>query len=475
MNSEQNGRGTRKGLSNVAEPSAFDPGRAPSADLGEDIRRHVAWRLGARHQLLLAFSGGLDSTVLLDVLADLRQQCPEDGSLRAVYIHHGLSANADAWAEHCRTQCRLRRIPFEVIPVRVSPAAAGIEAGAREARYHALHHALLPGETLLTAQHLDDQCETFLLALKRGSGPTGLSAMAPAMSFHGHELLRPLLGLSRAQLASYANRRRLVWIEDDSNQDDRFDRNFLRLRILPLLKRRWPFFAQSVARSARLCAEQEALLDALLRENLAELTGSDGSLALAPMLEMDALRRGALLRRWLAAAGAAMPTSAQLEIIWREVALSRRDAEPRYQLGDLLLRRFRDRLYIVQQRPSLKSCILPWPDVGNPLVLPDNLGQLRLAASGMAIRPAAADEVITIRFAAVGKQHIVGRDRRREMKKIWQELCVPPWVRERTPLIYFNDQLIAALGRFVTREGQATGDGQTWYIEWAGQRNGDGR
>ena len=446
-----------------------------AGDIGQILRRHTAGRLGARRKVLVAFSGGLDSTVLLDILVALRDHDMSSLALRAVYIHHGLSDHADQWAEHCLEQCRCRRVPFQAIPVQVSPAAAGIEAAAREARYQALRQVLSPEETLVTAQHLDDQSETFLLALKRGSGPAGLSAMAPLMSFHGHELLRPLLEFSRAQLTDYARNRGLSWIEDESNQNDRFDRNFLRLRVLPVLNQRWPHFSRSVARSARLCAEQEALLDELLQETLAQLTGEDGSLALPPMLSMSASRRGAVLRRWLAAAGMRMPSSEQLELIWREVALSRPDAEPQYQLACRVVRRYRGRLYLVPLQPSLRETILPWPDISRPLVLPEKLGMLCRAASGSAIRAAGPDEHITVRFSAAGRQHIVGRAQGREMKKIWQELGIAPWRRERTPLVFYNDRLITAPGIFVTREGEATEAASSWYIDWRSAENGNGQ
>ena len=191
-------------------------------------------------------------------------------------MHHGLSAFADRWVEHCRSRCADWQIPLTVTHVQVD-ARRGIEAAARAARYAAFSTALTEGEALLTAQHLDDQSETFLLALKRGSGPAGLSAMAARAALGEHLLLRPLLGCSRQTLESYAQRHALTWIDDDSNQDTRFDRNFLRLQVLPQLNQRWPHFATAVARSAGLCAEQEQLLDELLAEPLQNLLAADRS------------------------------------------------------------------------------------------------------------------------------------------------------------------------------------------------------
>ncbi|NDL65572.1 tRNA lysidine(34) synthetase TilS [Acerihabitans arboris] len=439
------------------------------ADASGALCRHIALRLGRRRAALVALSGGLDSTVLLDALACLRSQQIPDLALRAVYIHHGLSAHADEWALHCQALCLRLRVPFLRIDVRVDAADGGIEAAARGARYRALAQTLLPGETLLTAQHQDDQGETLLLALKRGSGPAGLSSMAAASPFHGHELLRPLLDIGRARLRDYAESRCLSWIEDESNQDERFDRNFLRLRIIPLLKRRWPHFSQAAARSARLCAEQETLLDELLGETLHQLTAADNSLDLAPMLTMSAVRRGAVLRRWLASAEIAMPSREQLDRIWTEVAQSRRDAEPSLRLGERQIRRYRQRLFILPLWPSLRERVLTWEDTGRPLSLPEDLGMLRQGAGGAPVRRPQADERVSVRFTAAGILHIVGRRHGRSIKKLWQELGIAPWQRERTPLVYYNEQLIAAPGIFITREGEAK-EGETGlFLQWVRQ------
>lgn len=277
--------------------------------------------------ILVAFSGGLDSTVLLHQLVLWRAQNPEV-ALRAIHIHHGLSPQADSWVQHCESVCAQWQVPLVVERVHLEDDGLGIEAQARRARYQAFAQTLLPGEVLMTAQHLDDQCETFLLALKRGSGPAGLSAMGESSPFAGTQLIRPLLAQTREALEAWARQHELCWIEDESNQDDAYDRNFLRLRVTPLLQQRWPHFAQAVARSAALCAEQESLLDELLANDLADCVTAQGTLLLAPLMMMSGVRRAALLRRWLAGVNAPMPSRDGLERIWQEVALAREDASP---------------------------------------------------------------------------------------------------------------------------------------------------
>jgi tRNA(Ile)-lysidine synthase len=422
--------------------------------------------LGDHRHFLVGFSGGLDSTVLLHQLVALRAENPAL-SIRAVHVHHGLSAHADAWLAHCRQLCQLWDVEFIACHVAVSPNGKGVEAAAREVRYQAIEAVLAPDEALLTAQHLDDQSETFLLALKRGSGPAGLSAMPREMQFSGRALLRPLLSLSRTELEHYARAAKLHWIDDDSNTDTRYDRNFLRLTILPELKQRWPHFTQAVARSAQLCAEQEQLLDELLAEELEALVQPDSSLQIAPLNTMSEVRRAAILRRWLACLGAKMPSREQLKRLWYEVAVSREDAIPCLHIAPWEVRRFQGALYLVKPVSIPRNACIPWEYPLTPLQLPAGCGQVfcrEVPGNGLAVRPATDDEKVSIRFTASGLLHIVGRDKGRELKKIWQELGVAPWKRRTVPLLFYNEQLIAAAGYFITQQGEPGPD--QWYFCW---------
>lgn len=436
------------------------------------LTEHLRHKIGDARKLCVAFSGGLDSSVLLAGLAELRDTTLPQVELRALHIHHGLSQFADDWMAHCQAFCHQRNIPFSAVKVQVDAHKGGIEAAARTARYQVFAGNLAENEILLTAQHLNDQCETFMLALKRGSGPAGLSAMSADSSVHGYRLLRPLLDLSREQLEECAARLQISWIEDDSNRDARFDRNFLRLDILPALYQRWPHFASATARSALLCAEQETLLDELLSESLTALTDDEGSFSVEGLKAFSAVRRSALLRRWLASCGAKMPSREQLQRIWDEVALSREDAQAQLVLGSLVIRRFRQRLYLLPEFQSLKDVVIQW-DPAEKLTLPDGLGYLKadpdpaLQAAKYVIRQPRTDEKVTVRFKAHGVIEKVGRERARQAKKLWSELGVPPWQRDRIPLIYYNEQLMAAPGWFTTRQSQPENNEAQWQIVWS--------
>lgn len=430
------------------------------------LLENVAEQLSGCQRVLVAYSGGLDSSVLLHMLYQLMQR-RSDIVVRAAYVHHGLSTQADRWAQHCMQSSQQWGIPCVVLPVTVDARERGVEAAAREARYQALRQHLLPEEVLLTAQHLDDQSETFLLALKRGSGPAGLSAMGATGQLGANHLLRPLLGVARAQLEDYAHHYRLTWVEDESNGDARYDRNFLRLQVLPQLKQRWPSFPDAVARSARLCAEQEQLLDELLAASLQSACDAQGALAIDALLPLSEPHRFALLRRWLRVHDVVMPSREQLLHLWQDVALSRQDAEPLLQWGTVQIRRFRQRLYCIAEYASVVGLMLPWQPEQGMLTLPHRLGYLSLADQGMRIRRPHPDEHVSVRFGLKGKLHIVGRSGGRSAKKLWQEYAIPPWMREQIPILYYNEHPIAAVGVFVMCEGEAHDDTTAWQVVWS--------
>ncbi|ELU1437860.1 tRNA lysidine(34) synthetase TilS [Providencia rettgeri] len=420
-------------------------------------------------QLLVGFSGGIDSTVLLHALFQIRQTHLPTLSIRAIHIHHGLNHKADAWEQHCAQLCSQWDIPFICRHVTVDPSQKGVEAAARDARYQAYREELMANEILVTAQHLDDQAETFMLALKRGSGPAGLSSMPESLPFLALSgatwLLRPLLSTPRVELETYMQENQLAWVEDDSNQDDRYDRNFLRLHIMPALTERWPHFPHAVARSAALCAEQETLLDELLKETLEGMMDYRGGLFIDDLQDCSLSKRNVLIRRWIGLHQLPMPPFNQLERIWQEVALARQDADPICRLGQFEVRRYQGALWVIKRINSLANKQFQW-HYPKPFELPESLGVLHVMAGQGQIRPPLPHETATIRFGLQGTLNIVGRHRSRSSKKLWQELGVAPWMRERVPLVYYNDQLITAVGCFITPEGLADETQLGIAIDW---------
>ncbi len=414
-------------------------------------------------RLIVAFSGGVDSRVLLELASQYAKS--HDIECCAVHVHHGLSKNADLWAEQCQTWCDALSIPLAIERVLLDlNSGESVEKLARDARYHAFKQHIQYGDVLVTGQHIDDQVETFLLALKRGSGPKGLSSMAQVSPFGGAFIVRPMLSVTRTGIEIFAHDMGLTWVEDESNQDVRFDRNFIRHQVTPVLTERWPSFRESVSRSAQLCAEQELLLDELLESHFQQALGDSQSLSIEALSQHSDLLRARLLRMWLSHCNQSMPSKKQLKLIWDEVACAQADANPKLVLNDVEVRRFNHHLYIVKETKDLSS----WhADVvfGDSLQLPNGLGELQLIPSQSgAVSNGSNSQNFSLKDSSGALRvifnpeglsaHPVGRGHSRKLKKLFQEYQVPSWLRRRTPILMDGDRVIAVLGLFVDKDYQ---------------------
>jgi tRNA(Ile)-lysidine synthase len=298
----------------------------------------------------VAWSGGMDSTVLLHLLHQARRLPRARLQLRALHVDHGLQPAAVDFRRFCKRVAGQWQVPLVVLSAKVALARGeSVEQAARHARRAALAEALLPGEALLTAQHADDQLETVMLALLRGAGPAGLSGMPASMAFGAFRQLRPLLEFTRADLAAYAGAHGLAWIDDPTNLDPRFDRNYLRTRVLPAMRERWPALARTVARSARHCAGAASLQSAIASRDL-QLAADGNDLAIPVLRRWDPARRAAVLREWLAAAGVRAPNERHLREIEAMMA-ARVDAHPQLHLPDATVSRVGTRLHVALRAP----------------------------------------------------------------------------------------------------------------------------
>lgn len=394
----------------------------------------------------VAYSGGVDSHVLLHALAELRPRL--DGiPLEAVHVNHQLCSQAADWEEHCRGVCRDLAVPFTAFSVEARPRAGeSREAAARAARYSALGRQMAKGDGLLTAHQRDDQAETLLLQLLRGAGVRGLAAMPRVSSFAGGWLLRPLLGFARQDLLAYAERKGLVWVDDASNADTLLDRNFLRHSVLPTLETRWPQLAGRLARTARHCAEAQSLLDERARADLAGLQPEEGCLSVASLSRLEPARLRNLLRTWLLDRGLRAPSTVTLERILTEVLAAGADRTPYVHWAGGEVRRFRDGLYAMEPLPRHDPDIrLAW-DLKAPVALPGGGGRIRTTVcSGGGLSPRSVQRApVTLRFRGGGERcQCAPRGVTHRVKKLFQALGVPPWLRDRVPLIWVGETLAA--------------------------------
>lgn len=444
--------------------SAFDP-----QDLLPTMRTYASasrWWVG--------FSGGLDSTVLLHALRTLRQQIPHWPEVEAVHINHGLSLHANYWQEHCKTICAGWGIRLVCESVRVVPTGKGLEAAARKARLQALQQLLGENESLFFAHHRDDQAETFFLRLLRGSGTRGLAAIAPSRSLGKGTLVRPLLPFSREALRAYAEDQHLSWIEDDSNSDTQFDRNWLRHDVLPILKQRRPNLSHIWARTSEVLAEENTLLRQVAEDDLNRCGDAAARLGRSvDWLKLRSLslpRRHNLIRFWLDQQGLAVPEFQHLQKLDRglgedleQFAVQWRGAELRRYGGALFSLPVVTTALAGQLRISLNG------ETSNcEFQLPDGTALKFEAATGGIAQQHLRQCRIEFRQ---GGERCQPQDRRHSqtLKKLLQEYRLEPWLRDRVPIIVSDEspaRIIAVGDLWVCKGYNAADDEKGWRPRW---------
>ncbi len=419
----------------------------------------------------MGYSGGLDSTVLLAKAWSLARQTGQP--LSALHVNHGLSSYAGDWEQHCQRFCAERDIPLIVERVHVERSGAGLEAAAREARHAAFARHLGPADVLLLAHHAGDQSETLLLRTLRGTGIDGLAGMASRAVVSGMTLVRPWLEVSRQTLEAEAAQLGLSWVEDDSNQSAQFDRNHLRLNVLPVLRARWPATDQALARLARHAASTSGLLEDLAALDFAGRC-QEGALALDPPLSEPRLAN--LLRYWCRRSGFALPGESALEAVFRDMLPASDDAAPLVTWAGAELRQYRRRLFLMAPldpiQPGETSVAGPAAGPAAGKALPVNGGLFRWEeGAGNAVldpgRLSRLEGTLVLRWRQGGESFKPAGRATRPLRKWWQDAGLPPWWRERTPLLYAGDRLIAVPGLGVAEGCQAADGVRGWRPAWS--------
>jgi tRNA(Ile)-lysidine synthase len=445
-----------------------NPNVVPVVPLTPEYITTILGPLNCQKHVFIAYSGGLDSHVLLHLCASLETLRDK---ITAVYVHHGLQDDADFWHGHCVDSAAHLGVKF--LGLRINAAAkAGEspEAAARDARYAALSDLLNEGDLLLTGQHREDQLETVLLQLFRGAGVQGLSGMPLQMPCGKGTLVRPLLLISQQALRDYAQQHALSWVEDQSNLDDGYERNFLRNQVIPLLKMHWPSIDKTVSRSASLCAETQAMVADTVDELFQQVFVQDDQTILINRLrEVDLFSRQLLIRRWFQALDLRMPSVSVVARILTEVVGARADREPKLQLQGYLVRRYRDKLYLLQETEVIDTGEqFVWAKQESVLALPGN-GYLQVieSTSGIDVDLWHSGH-ITVAYRQGGESLLLpGRKGSHSLKKLFQEAGIPPWERTNIPLIFIDGHLAAVAGMYSGEEFCRQQDGRGVKILWS--------
>jgi len=396
----------------------------------------------------VAYSGGVDSHVLLHLLATSGQFPTEQ--LHAIHVDHGLSGQSGQWAEHCQQIAADLTVDYDCIKVTVKGIADhGVESAARQARYGAIADHVLPQDTVLTAQHQNDQAETLLLQLLRGAGPKGLAAMPIQSSLADAQLLRPLLDVTQAQIVAYARQHQLQWIEDPSNRDVQFNRNYLRHQLWPVLTERWPQASEVLSRSARHCAEYDALAYDLGVLDLQTVIVEDETrqLAISALMLLSTQRQRNAIRTALQQWDMPLPSQRVLQALIDEVCLAEQDRVPMLSWFGVEVRRFQDKLFFdfpigEWDHEASYDCSEP-----NPIALADGRVLDWVETDMVGIRPAQFEQGLILSFRQGGESiQLVGHAHHKSLKHLYQEWAIPPWERMHVPLLFVGDELIGVVG-----------------------------
>jgi tRNA(Ile)-lysidine synthase len=419
----------------------------------------------------IALSGGLDSVVLLHSLVHLRNagKLPNTQSLSAIHINHQLNAGADNWQKFCEEVCGHWNVPLLTKKVEVLLGSGeGLENAARQARYAAFEALLTSSDALLMAHHLDDQMETLLLRLMRGSGPRGLAGIPALRKLGKTQIYRPFLAFSREPLKHYAIQAQLQWQEDDSNQNLDFDRNFCRHELLPLIQNRWPSYRESWDKTLQLAGEADLLLTELAQADLETVKGQDPSVIdLAAVLDLSPARQRNVLRLWLMEASIPNCGWNLLQKLTTELIPAADDATALHQGEGFQIRRFRNQLYLLR---SLSSLELPrrtdWDARRDPCLELGVNGALSATGSighGLKLKDG---DVLAVHYRKGGEHCQLSGRPTKSLKKLMQEQNLPPWLRDRQPLLYINQTLACVPGIGVCEEFKATGAQAGLLVTW---------
>ena len=417
----------------------------------------------------VAYSGGLDSHVLLHSLWSVKSQLSVD--IHALHVNHGISDSADSWAVHCRKICNSLGISFTLLKLNKScPDGESMEAWARRLRYQFMANEMHAKSVLLTAHHLDDQAETLLLQMIRGAGVKGLAAMPMLKKENEVWHARPFLNTCRRQLLDYAREHDLQWIEDESNINIAHDRNFLRREILPTLRQRWPAISETLTRVAAHQADAMLLLDELAEADLLIcIDQSRSKLNIEQLLKFSSARQVNVIRYWLRAQHLPVPDTSRMHQILETLLQARKDASPVITWPGCDIRRYRQQLYAsIQLPPHDASRCIDWK-LDTPCQLGDDLLSAKLKEGEGIKQDICPDNHLQVRFRQGGEKiQLKNKRHRQELKKLFQEEEIPPWLRNRIPLLYAGDVLIAVADLWIDAAAYSNDNELSWQIDWTG-------
>lgn len=418
--------------------------------------------LKATNNLLVAFSGGIDSKVLLHALANLKQQ-QLIKNIAAIHVNHGLQTAAEQWQKQCEKDCAEYQIPFYTVSLNLSlHHQSNIEAIAREERYKVFQQYLHKEQFLVTAHHLDDQAETLLFRLIRGCGLHGVSAMSETRTLSkeaGNQLIRPMLDLSKQAIEAYAKKNQLTWIEDPSNQDVNFSRNYLRHKVMPVIRQQWPSVTKTFSRFSQIAKQQSQLLDEIAQEDFISTSKvlpnhCVYTLDIEKLFFLSSARQKNLLHYWIKKNQKKSSANNEINEIVNQLSAALDGASIQVNVGDGIIRSYQKNLWFIQShQPANHFEICVWDDIQHMIKLDNDIILQTKITNQIGLRKPLPNEKVILKPRNGGETCLPDyRNKSTSLKKIYQELGVPPWQREWLPIIYYNEEIVAVPGVFICKD-----------------------
>tara|TARA_B110000438_G_scaffold134083_1_gene129774 strand:+ start:1027 stop:2370 length:1344 start_codon:yes stop_codon:yes gene_type:complete len=413
----------------------------------------------------IAFSGGVDSTVLLHAMKNI---IDEKSQIRAIHINHNLVGNSKVWAKTCKSICKKLKIDIEIISLELTHNGYGLEAAARDERYKKLKEKLYENEYLLTAHHEEDQMETVFLRMARGTGLDGLQGINEKYSFGKGTIFRPMLEVSKALILDYAKEHQLKWVEDSSNQDTHFDRNYLRKKVIPQFRERWPSIALSVSRLSQLSAQNKTILNQIAKEDIGSMEHMN-VLPLAKLLDKSFERTNNILRYIILANEMTIPSMKTLQNGLKEILDPETDKSVIAWKG-YCIRQYKNNLYFLSNldlEPNQVDVRIPW-EISKTLNLGKNIGTIEatfIYGDGLSIKK--CENKLTISYRQGGELiKPIGHRINKSLKNLFQENHIPPWMRDKIPLIYYQNELVSVADLWFNENYVASQNEEGFVVNW---------
>ena len=415
----------------------------------------------------IAYSGGMDSSVLLHLFFLNKEKI--EHAIEVIYVNHGLQEEANSWGEFCQQQCEKYGFPFTQLEIEEDcPKGESVEAWARDNRYKLIESLSNENDALFTGHHLDDQIETFFLQAFRGAGTRGLSSMPLISKKKKYIHARPLLNCSRKELEGYAIGQNLIWQNDASNRDSRFDRNYFRHEIAPLIENRWPAYRDTINRLIDNQQESSTLLNELAVTDINNAL-SENAINLDAVKSLSVARQKNLLFVWLQQLGFQTPGSSQMERVISDVINSDPEKSPCVNWAYVEIRRYKNYLYALKATTDFNNeSEFVWKPNTVLNLYEETLSATEEKGIGLS-KEKLKEEQLVVRFRQGGEKiKPANASHSKTIKQLFQEKSVLPWYRDKVPLIYVNDELAVIPGFCVDEKYAAKNDEISWDINWSG-------